>query len=225
MSTGNWPQDGNQPSNNPPPKKSSSGLKVVLILLGVGGGLLLLCCGGFAFLGYRVSKGITMVPAEIQARTQEIAKIEIPARFTPAMGMKFDIPGVPSISMVIYIAGGGDGSLLLMNMAVPFEQANAGNMSQQMRQQMNQQQQKGNEKLFRELNVTESKEEEFQIGGKAVKVEFVTGTDKDTGDPYKQATTVFPGKTGTSTVLIIQLPEDDWNDEEVRQMIQSIQTP
>lgn len=227
MSTGsNW-QDGNT-SPQPPKQGMGSGMKIFLILLGVGGGLMLICCGGFAFFGYKLSQGMTVVPAEVTARTQEIAKIDIPPSYSPFMGMKLPIPGM-NINMVMYSLGGnpqagveGDGALMLMEMSVPYDQAKTQNVDQQFRQGMSNNQ--GNEKFVRQLDITESEEKEVEIRGQKVKATYATGTDKSGGGVFKQVTVLFPGKVaGNSVALLVQAAEDKWNQEEVEQMIDSIE--
>jgi hypothetical protein len=226
MSTGNWPQDESQ---NPavPPKKKSSGLKILLIILGIFGGGVLLCCGGLC-LGPRLfpeqtarflkkSMGVVEDPAAINERARAIAGIEIPAKFSPLVALKLPLV---NLDVVTYTAG--EGRLLLTEIPVPFDDPGAQNIDQKMRESMSRG--PSDQTLLQDLNVKSTETEEVEIRGKPCTVRYVTGTVRQSGAAFKELTVVFPGKTAATTdALIIQLPEAEWNDEEIQGILDSIE--
>lgn len=195
---------GDQPA--PPKRGMSTTVKVLLILFGVGGVLALLCCGGAA---YFFSQAVQTDPVAIRATLAEIADMDVPDQFKPTGGMRVNI-GV-SMKMAIFQGEGGGGSLIVMEMNAP-----GGASEEQMRQQMQQQ----NAGQNKNLQIGETDVREFEIKGQTSTFQFAKATDEQ-GNNYRQVSGTFPGKGGTA-LLVLQVPESAFDEEQVVKMIESI---
>ncbi|REJ90739.1 MAG: hypothetical protein DWQ34_16695 [Planctomycetota bacterium] len=186
--------------------------KVILAVVGIGGVALLVCCG-VAIWFFSQSFDVIENPDDVQAMADSIATIEIPAPYQPYRGMKFDL-GV-SMQMALFSRNGGNqqGAVVLMQMAAPGQQ-NDEQMKAQFRQQM---QQSGQNQ---EINVESSETRTFVIDGEECDFEFVSGTDQS-GNQVRQVTGVFPGRGGAAFLMVLE-QEDNWDEDAVVQMIESI---
>lgn len=133
MSQGdNWLEGGN-------PKKQgmSGGSKVLMGFLVFGGICALACCGvgGFVYYKFKQAFDMTVTPAEVEARAQEIVQVKIPARFKPVMAMKMNL-GEVRTSLANYQIGPGGGTISIIESSTPFEQAK--DQAEQIQQQMKQ---------------------------------------------------------------------------------------
>lgn len=234
------PRD-DRPSQNNPAKN------VLLIMLCVGGVCGLLCCGVFGFVAWRLKSSVvsTRDPAEVTARAQEMATIRIPDRFQPQSAMRFDL-GI-RLGVVVYQAKGGaeSGSLVLIDLPLPVEEAQV-RAREEMRNAGAGRPKAPNNKPdpdagheadgdpvgnaptdgteIRDLEITESVEKEREIRGKTVVVRYETGIDRASKREFRQASVTFPGRDDRSSItLVVQLPKDDWNDEEIEATLDSIQ--
>lgn len=224
MSAGNeWPQDPNMGAT-PPRQGMSGGMKFLVTILIVGGVCGVLCCGVGGYFAYKLKQGFqfTQNPDEVKEKSAAIAKMTIPDQFHPTLAMKLDLAGF-KMAIAGYETTGKTGGLMLMEVPGTLEQAEAG-LSQQMDQVRAQQRQQGGNNAVRELKVTEQHEEKVTIRGREVTARFAKGTAEGSETVYQQLTVAFPGKTaGASDVLIVQLPEDDWDEDEIETMLKSIE--
>lgn len=199
-----------------PQKATNTTTKVLLILLAVFGGALLVCCGFCGFMGYSFQPEMTDEADAVRARTQEIANIEIPEQFEPDSAGKID-NFLMQMNVATYESTVGQGQLMLAQMNfklfdMPQEQQEA-----QIQQSLEEQQ--GEE--TRNLDIQESETRQFQINGKEVSFIFAEGEERRTGDKFHQVSGTFPGKEGT-TFLMLQLDEEAYDEEAVVRMIESI---
>jgi hypothetical protein len=102
-----------------PPARRSSGKGKLLAGIGIGCVVAgLLCCGLVVGAGWwaveLVAQMISVDPAAIRDKTQQIASLEVPARFEPEMMLHIDPPFLDEIgSMVVYENKADNESLLL----------------------------------------------------------------------------------------------------------------
>lgn len=228
MSQGkDWIEGGNQGSQ---PQGMGTGAKVLIGLLIFGGICALACCGIGGFMYYQIQKGmqITMAPAEVSERTQEIVTIKVPEKFQPQMAMKFDMLG-KKFSMATYQAAAGDGNLVVVEVPTPFEQAKASGDEQIKQIQEMQKNQAGGPaaggaKKDIEISEEDTEHKEREIRGQKVQVTYSKGTEAASKKEYRMMNVVLPSKAPDSSVTIsVQLPESEWKDEEIEAMLDSIQ--
>ncbi len=74
----------------PPKAGMSGGMKAFLILAAVLGCCCVLCCGIVGFFAYSFFPKVSQNAADVNAARGEIAKIELPAGFTPVHMIKID---------------------------------------------------------------------------------------------------------------------------------------
>ncbi|WP_417391931.1 hypothetical protein [Gimesia sp.] len=200
-------------SSSQPKPGMSTGVKVLLALLGFGGICMLLCCGGLYYFAQQVGMEFTQNKARVREVQQEITDITIPDSFEPqaAMTMK-----VMNMRMAIYEHDPRPGELFLLSMGI----ADDGmlDMDKEFQRSMKNQNQQQ-----RELNITKEEQREFNIDGEKIKFNFAEGTDKS-GKEFHQVSGVFPGKLGAA-FLFLQIASENYNEEEIVQMIESIRLP
>lgn len=197
-----------QPPNQVPPRKPgmSTTTKVLLILLIVFGGLFLLCCGG-GFYWWQQQE-MTEDPERIRELTRQIAEIEIPGNFEPNKAMSVNV-FVVEMKMAFYKPAETEGMLVLGE----FTGEAIGQA--QLRQSIEQQD------TGRELQIQSTETREFTIRGKTVEFRFAEAEARETGTAYRQIQGTFPTEDGTG-YLLMQIPEEHYDEEAVVQMIESI---
>ena len=199
-----------------PKQGMSTGVKVLLIFLGVGGLCLLLCCGGLFYAAKNMDfkMQVTEKKAEIITIQNQITEITIPDLFVPKAGVTFSIVG-KGMKMAIFEPDSKQGVLILMSITVPDD--GMIDMEKEFRDSLNNQNQNQN---HRQLDITEEKQREFTIKGKKLNFTFAEGTDQN-GNAFHQVTGVFPGKSSPA-FLMLQIQSDEYNEEEIVKMIESI---
>ncbi len=199
----------------------STGVKVLIGLL-VGGGILgLLCCGGMIYLGKQAADGFKVVetPAEVDALTKEIIQIDIPEQFTGKMGMKLNFI-VFSMEMAVYEGVTSDSQLMIIQTTQPGA-ASPEEQMEEIKRQMEQQGQSG-EFDQQELQDAETETKSLTVRGQPVDFQFTTGMGEDGETTIHQISGAFPSGEGL-VILMIQMPDEDYNEEEIVKMIESIQ--
>ncbi|HAW29894.1 MAG TPA: hypothetical protein DCY03_17520 [Planctomycetaceae bacterium] len=202
------------PESSAQPKQGmSTGVKVLLILLGIGGLCMLLCCGGVYWAARNAGIEWTQNKGEIKKIQDEITDISIPDSFVPqaAMSLKFI-----NMRMAIYVYHPQPGELYLISMGIPDD--GMIDMDKEFRDSM----QRSNQNQ-RKLDITKDEVREFDIDGEKIKFNFAVGTDKS-GKEFNQVTGVFPGKQGAA-FLLIQISSENYNEEEIVSIIESIKIP
>ncbi len=195
-----------------PKKGISTGVKVLLVLSGAGLLCMLLCCGGLFYVAKQADFKMTEKPAEIIDIQNDITNITIPATFKPQAGMSVNVVGT-RIRMAIYEEENKQGALILMSLGMLDD--GMVDMEQEFRKSLKQQNQNQ-----RELNITKEEQREFTIKEQKVKFNFAEGTDKN-GKKFNQITGVFSGNNGAA-FLFLQVASENYNEEEIVKMIESI---
>ena len=197
------------------PEPGMSTATKILIGLGIGGGVFtLLCCGGLYFLGQKameiIADAMTDDPVRIYAITREIAEIEIPDQFEPLAGANLIF-----MKMAIYKGAHENSSLMLAELSQDF-----GGDQEELRQEINDAaSQKGQQ--HQQLKHRKAKSREFTVKGKTVKFEFAQG-EGDDSVVYHQVSGDFPGKGGRPAFLRLQVPAEDYDEQAILKMIESI---
>ncbi len=216
MNEDNWYQDSddyNAPDDDAayaPKPGMSTGMKVFIGVMIVGGATALLCCGGAYYFFSNVLQ-FTDDPAEIQKIQEEITGIEIPEGLEAEGGMTMAMVGV-QMKMAIY--QGNKSALMLMQMVGPGQMSEA-QMRDQFRESMKQQDQDS------DITVESTEERVFTVNGEDATFEFIKGTTAE-GEAVRQVSGMFAGRGGTA-FLLYHVPEEDWNEEQVVKMIESLQ--
>ncbi len=210
-----------------PQAKKGSGSKVLLILGTIAGLGLVVCCGG-AGVGYYMLKdkikdafSMTSDPVEVKQKLDEIITIDVPDQFSPMSAMRIS-PGVFTMKMIMYQGGANSQSgLVIMEMNQPG--ADPKQMRDQMLQQMRSQQAQGGG-FNSQINVQSKETKPFNINGEATEFDFVKGTRSGDATAMRQIVGTFPGRNGTVLLMVI-MPESDYNEEAMLKMIKSIRVP
>jgi len=202
-------------ANYPPtPAKSNS---KIWVWLGLGcGAMLLLCCGGVGAVVFYFKNAVSADPVIIAQVAKEIADLETPADFQPRSSMNLTVAGV-GMRIAIYAPPNNDGSLSLTDM--PGQNADAQSLHAQMEAQIRQQ--LAMQGLQHQITVREPRTLDFEIRGKPANFIVQKGTDVQSNKDFIEAIGTFQGKQGPS-MLLIQLPAETYNDEQVDQIIRSI---
>jgi hypothetical protein len=158
---------------------------------------------------------VTDDPARVNAiRDSIVSSIDLPPGLQPQGGMDFSIAG-QGMRMAAYSSAaepdsGRTGTLLmLMQMTI---QADEAQMRRELETKMGAQ---------TAINVESTETKSLTIDGQMVDFKFSKGTTNQGAHPVRQVTGVFPGKQGT-VMLILLVPESDWNEMQVISMLESI---
>lgn len=196
----------------PPRQGMSTGMKVLIAFLIFGGICLLLCCGGIFWAVRSTEFKVTENKEEIKEIQGDIATITLPEQFQPHAGMSMKIAGM-NMRMAIYESESKKGAIILMSMGIPDD----GMVDMEKEFQRNIKQNNQNQ---RDLNITKEEQREFTIKGQKVTFTFAEGKDKNDQD-FHQITGVFSGNNGPA-FLMVQVPSDEYNEDEMVKMIESI---
>jgi hypothetical protein len=211
-----------------PPAPKSSGSKVLLILGTIFGLGLVVCCGGgtMAYFWIRAKVGdsfsMSYSADEVKANGEEVAHIDYPDSYKPVFSMRISPPGGFSMKMIMYQVGSSNqGVLMLMETDQPG--ADPKQMREQMLQQMRSQQ-AGAGGMNTQIVAQSTETKMFEINGENVEFDFVKGTRP--GDPtvFRQVTGTFGGRKGT-VLLMLLVPDSEYDEEAVKKMITSIRVP
>ncbi len=120
--------------------------------------------------------------------------------------------------MAAYSGPDNEGGLFLMEIIGQNASTDPEVLRAQMEAQMRRQQ---GGKGSRQINVRETRKLPLEIRGKPATFDIQKGTDAHTNAEFVQAIGTFEGKQGTD-MLVIQLPAEKYNDEQVDQILRSI---
>lgn len=204
----------------PPAKKGmSTGVKILIGLLAGGGVFALICCGGLFYLGQKVIDSAVETPEEVRQVSESIVHMEVPERFTPKLGIKFELFGV-GMAMARYIDEDSKSVITLMQTSQPGGDAPEHEM-ERIEESLDQQ---GLGDQFRKAEIENAEVEprNLTIRGKEVEFKFVKGQNAETGEELRQIMGTFPGNGGAA-ILLIQIPAESYNEDEIVQMIESIE--
>jgi len=207
----------------PPRVGMSTTAKVLIILCVVFGGLLVLCCGGMALVGYKftseMKESMSQDPQAIAAKTEEIARIDVPAGLAPQASFDMKIPLTDQRLMVwvVYADKKSDSMLMLFAMGETLAQQNQAQMRQSIDQSLQQQNMQQEQ-----ITVDESYTKELEINGQPATFVIQKGTGKDSQTRRIQVSGVFQGKTGP-VMLMLNVDAEKFSEEEIVKMLESIQ--
>jgi hypothetical protein len=201
-----------------------SGNKTTIVLVSIlGGGLLLLlaCCGGVYWIGYKAvdtfQQMITMDRDQILTITGTMVDISVPDDLPPMMAMDMSKMGVP-MKFVVFGPQDQSRSLLLMQMPGADPSGQTKMTREQFEQALNQQGQGGQ---MQQLNVSSSENWVIDFNGEECTFEMASGTDPARNVAARRLSGVFPAKGGPA-LFSLMTGENDWNEESVLQMIESM---
>ncbi|MCA9041503.1 MAG: hypothetical protein KDA65_14215 [Planctomycetaceae bacterium] len=199
-----------------PKRGMSTGTKILLGFL-IGGGVLgLICCLGGIYLAFNMFE-VSKNPADVIATTNEITTIDIPQdQFPPQLSMKMNMFGFYKMTMVVYSNNNGQNSNYLFLASMELAEASAEELEQALNQ-ASKDQGKGND-----LRIDSNETREIEIQGAPREFTFSEATNNKTGDKFRQIKGAFPAKKG-SAFIIIQVPEEEYDDEAMMQMLESIE--
>jgi hypothetical protein len=194
----------------PPKRGMSTGMKVLLIVGGIFGVLAVVCCGVGYYVYDRIANSVTSDPAKVAAIQEEIVSIRLPPGFTAQGGMDLGL-GPMKVKAAIYVRNGRE---MLMLMQMPGVASD-----EEMRKQMEETFEKQGQR--QDVKVRSREVRKIQINGQEYPFEFTQGVQGEDQHPVRQVIGVFPGKQGTA-MLMYMCPEEDWDEEEVIEMLNSI---
>lgn len=203
----------------PKPQSKGCGTKVLVILGIVFVVLAVVCCGGAGILYYMIKPTITEDPAEVRAKTAEIAAIEIPDQLEPTTAMSMKIPlNDIGVTMVTYTDEDTGGFLSMSMLAAeglaPGKEAE---MRRGFEQMTNQQNVQGPENI----EATEESEVTMEIRGETATFTISKGAGQQSGGSRIAVVGTFQGKEGP-TVFVLNVDAEQFSEEEVIEMLESI---
>ncbi len=205
--------------DSPPRRQKSNSTKIIIIVLAVFGFCALACCGvGTYFMfdaAQRMQDSMSNDPEVVERVQGDILEMEIPDDFTPNASMDVEVPfvkGGPSFKMAVY-SSGNSGVLMMMEITAANAQMRQQQQDQLTKQILKDQQASG--------EAMESGEHVVTIRGQEVKFTIVKMQHPETGHAVRQVSGQFIEKE-TMTMLILQVAEKDYDEETVKQMLDSI---
>ncbi|MEX0717049.1 MAG: hypothetical protein WD066_10690 [Planctomycetaceae bacterium] len=204
----------------------STATKVVLILAAIFGGFVMLCCGGLAWFGWRAQQSVIRDPDGVREATATIAEIEIPERFRPVGGL--DTQRLPVVGrfmpggmrMVMYESPSG-GALMLM--ALDRELLAGEDDPETLMRRMLEQQKAPRRPHQVEVDPDDAVVREFEVRGRTVPFQFTKARDEKSGVAGRQVMGVFDAQDGNSAILVIFVPETEYDEAEIVRIIESIE--
>jgi hypothetical protein len=183
------------------------------IMVFVGGGIALLCLVScavvllfFRGVGSAITNSVFKSPEEVQAAAQEIARVDMPAGYSPSEGMQ-----ILGITMAIFKSSNSDVFIMMMEMP------KSTNLNQTDIDQMQQAFDRQYSGRGYQMQVVDVKD--ITIRGKPGKVIISEGTAN--GSETRQVTVFFMGNHGLAA-LFITGPKNQWNTKAYDRMILSI---
>ncbi len=206
--------------DRPQPRTGMSTAVKVLIGLLVAGGLFIVVCCGVGI--YFFSRASVTTPEGVRELTNEIIQIDVPDQFPPQFGVRLNFFGMGGMKAVIYADDPNDPSgsqLVILELSVPDsgdDQLTKEELGRQLEQQ-------GQAEQFQPKDLQDATIETrmLKVQGKEVEFEFIKGKSPDTGTVMHQVTGSFPNDNGI-VVLAVQVPEDEYDEEVILKMIESI---
>jgi len=211
----------------PPPYRPgrSTGSKI-LLGCGIGCGvLMLLCCGGIgvtAWLGYEMlNHAVDRDPARVQAMTDELATMDIPAGLKPraAIDMKLPVIGRSLLKAVAYTDKDDVQILAFGEFSGDFGAVDHAQLRREI------------ERALENRNDDASRDDDFRIVGEPTMLELeirgepahfrIEEGEGKKGRKLIRAAGDFEGHTGTA-LLFLQLDADSHSLEDVEDLLRSI---
>jgi hypothetical protein len=186
---------------------------------------LVICCGAVGVGAWRlyeaaqrfVADMATDDPDEVRKKTAEMVDIDIPDTFQPKQAVD-----MIAMRMAVYqteaAQEGTEGMLVLMEMGTEQMGIDPDEQEKQLRESMQQQH------ADQDFNASKSETRQIEIRGEKMPFEFTEGTSGEPGEQQKKThmvSGVIRGKRGPVMVQIV-LPEDDYDEAAVMEMLQSI---
>jgi len=209
-----------QPWPRPPQKEGKGCGCKLLIFLGIVFALLVVvCCGGFVWMGYYFSKGVSEDPQVIASVTSQLVQIDIPEGLKPgfSFNMKMPFTGEPIMVWVVHVDKDTRSMLVLGSFGGPLAGQDQDQLWDQIEQSLEEQ------GLKHEENVREWEryEKEVDVRGEPVTLHFATGQDEDTEAQRIEVTGTFRGEK--APVMFSFFGDAEKYDEEtIVKMIESI---
>ena len=211
-----WPEESGPrdpwEERTPRSRGMSTGSKILIVLLSLGGIVVLLCCGAAFWLWSKVDFEVVEQPDAAAETAADIARIEVPEQFKPKRAMRMKVAGI-GMEMAEFELQGGAGSLVLGEMQ-GFPPGNV-QPEVEMRQTLNRQ---GEQK---ELTVNRSESREFEVRGEKTRFTFAEAVD-EAGKEFRRVSGSFRTEDGVG-VLILEVPVENYDEESIVQMIESIE--
>jgi hypothetical protein len=211
-----WPANEEGPAGqiDAPKTGKSSVVKVLLILLAVFVVAAVLCCGlGYFFVFRNLNLKTYKTPAEVEQLTQEIVPIEIPAGYSPVMGMKMNLFGT-GVEMAMYDTPGKG---LLQLVGLSGQAVNDPNTQQQLDAQMRAQ---GGGSPHR-IDVSGTEKKTVTVNGQETEFTVETGTESQSKAEWKRVSGTVTAN-GKLVRLLLEMPTADYDEGQVTQMLESI---
>jgi len=216
----------NSPSfEQAPPKTGMSGGSKVLVGLGIGCAVVVfLCCGGGILLGLYfknyAQQTLNQDPQVVKQKTDQIAKIKLPAAFQPTWSMDMKVPftGQPMMLFTVWEDPAAKSTIMLGLFGPMFAQ-NQAQMQASFNQQMQQQGKGGSPQPLQNQKISS---ENLQIRGKPVTFVFTEGKDPQSGRSRIQVNGSFQGSNGP-TMVIGDFDAQTYPKEKVVSILETIQ--
>lgn len=208
----------------PKPPGMSSGTKVLLISLAVLGVLVVACCGGAIwFVQKNIDVDASNDPTVVRATQESILDVDVPGRFEPTQSMRMKIV-VANMDMAMFEATGEERSeLALMKMIFTMDNMNDAQAEAQFNQQ---------NPSSAQLKDAKTESKTYTIDGKEISVTFAHGLLQEgenapadqIGKEWYTVSSMMSVPNGM-VMFTMAGPEEEFDEEEVETMINSIRFP
>ena len=196
------------------------GVKILIGLLLFGGLAAVLCCGGFA---YFASQSAITDSADVRAAADEIARVDLPDRFEPRMGLTYPPPAMSGwmpgkVTVTFFHDTRGTGVFKLARLTEA-PGADAGQL-RQFEQSLDQNPDVGLEGV----DVTDSEDRVVRLAsGQDATFNFASAKSRDDGTEYRQVSgRIAVGETDTVSLTFLG-PEAEYDEAEVMAILESIE--
>jgi hypothetical protein len=207
---------GMPPSESQSPPRRSGCVKVLIVLLVLGVLAVLLCCGGVFFMSTRLA---STDEGKVRTLSSDIITMEISEKWKPALSLEM-FPWVFKFARVVIYTLEGAETEGKYGLLVVADSSYGRDVIDQMRNSLQAEIEKNHDEA-ETLRVIESGDRTFTVRGNPVSFRFDRCEGERTKTSYWKVDGQVDGNTNP-TVIVLIAPADVVNEDDIRQMIESI---
>ncbi len=198
-------------------------------LMGCGlgcGVMMLVCCGGATIIAYGTIRtfedSLTDDPDEILALSEQIATFDRPADLAPQGGFDFDTSLLwqpIEVKGALYESQASEGIFVLVEFGEMFDDNTVDYLRSQIQKAIREE-----DDLESRIRIDGEPEEiTLTIRGEETTFTFNRGTELESDRQFIQAAGRFPGHDGRIGFVMLVLPADEYDEQQIVELIESIE--